>query len=242
MKPSTCLLFLFFSCCSYLLLSSRALTLHIGATVNTNSRIGREQKIAFEIAAQQFNSTSTRLLHVSDSGSSSNHLRSISDAKNLINWGAEVIVSTVPWPEVDTVAVLGSQAKIPVLSLAANPPLALARRPFLVRLSYPDSGQVQCLADLVKSYNWRRVIVLYEDDAYGGISATIALFSNYLQDVGSEIAYSVAFPPMDSLPDPKAAVRQELDRARRQLPKVYIIVHASSLLTVHLFPEAKNWA
>ncbi|KAG1330310.1 putative glutamate receptor 2.2 [Cocos nucifera] len=160
--------------------------------------------------------------------------------KNLINWGAEVIVSTVPWPEVDTVAVLGSQAKIPVLSLAANPPLALAPRSFLVRLSYPDSGQVQCLADLVKSYNWRRVIVVYEDDAYGSITATIALFSNYLRDVGSEIAYSAAFPPMDSLPDPKAAVRQKLGRVRRQLPQVYIIVHASSLLTVHLFHEAKR--
>ncbi|XP_008781483.2 glutamate receptor 2.7-like [Phoenix dactylifera] len=161
-------------------------------------------------------------------------------AKNLIDWGAEVIVSTVPWPEADTVAVLGSQAKIPVLSLAANPPLALAPRPFLVRVSYPDSGQVQCLADLVKSYNWRRVIALYEDDAYGSISTTIALFSNYLRDVGSDIAYGAAFPPMDSLPDPKAAVRRELDRVRSQLPKVYIIVRASSLLTVHLFQEAKR--
>ncbi|XP_008781472.2 glutamate receptor 2.7-like [Phoenix dactylifera] len=195
--------------------------------------------MAIEIAAQQFNSTSTLLLHVSDSNSS-NQLRSTSDAKNLIDWGAEVIVSTVPWPEADTVAVLGGQAKIPVLSLAANPPLALAPRPFLVRVSYPDSGQVQCLADLVKSYNWRRVIALYEDDAYGSIYATIALLSNYLRDVGSDIAYGAAFPPMGSLPDPKAAVRRELERVRRQLPKVYIIVRASSLLTVHLFQEAKR--
>ncbi|XP_073117129.1 glutamate receptor 2.3-like [Elaeis guineensis] len=221
--------------------TSRAVTLHIGAIVNTNSRIGREQKIAIEIASKQFNSTTTLLLHVSKSSSSrSSQLRPISDAKNLIKWGAEVIVSTVPWPEVDMVAVLGSQAKIPVLSLAANPPLALAPRRFLVRMSYPDSGQMECLADLVKSYNWRRVIAVYEDDAYGSISATIARFSGYLRDVGSDIAYGAAFPPMDSLPDPKAAVRQELERVRRQLPKVYIIVRASSLLAVHLFQEAKK--
>lgn len=42
--------------------TSRVLALSIGAALDTNSRIGREQKIALEVAARRFNASSQALL------------------------------------------------------------------------------------------------------------------------------------------------------------------------------------
>ena len=51
--------FLFF--CSSLY-CAKAASVYIGALVNTESRVGREKKVAIEIAARHFNSSSSSLL------------------------------------------------------------------------------------------------------------------------------------------------------------------------------------
>nr|XP_010932698.2 glutamate receptor 2.7-like [Elaeis guineensis] len=162
-------------------------------------------------------------------------------AGSLIERGAEALIATGTWPEVITVARVGSEARIPVLSLATTSPSTLSPRPLLVRMSYPASDQVHCLAEVVKSYNWRRVIVIYEDDDYGSITAMASLLFDALNMAGSEVIDHIAFPPMETLSNPRASVQKELKRIRdHHLSKVYIILRSSPSFAVHLFEEAKE--
>ncbi|KAG1358993.1 glutamate receptor 2.7 [Cocos nucifera] len=236
-KAPTSLLFLL-SCFS--LFSDRAVALHLGVIVNTNSLVGREQKIAIETAARHFNSSTTTLFLDVCESNSFDPIQANANARSLIKRGAEAVIATGTWPEVITVAGIGSKERIPVLSLATTSPPTLSPRPFLVRMSYPASGQARCLAQVVKSYNWQRVIVIYEDDDYGSITAMASLLFDALNIVGSDVVDHIAFPPMDTLSDPRASVRKELKRTRDHLSKVCIILRSSPSLAVHLFEEAKE--
>ncbi|XP_010910252.1 glutamate receptor 2.7 [Elaeis guineensis] len=236
-KAPTSLLFLL-SCCS--LFSDRAVAFHLGVIVNTNSLVGREQKIAIETAAHYFNSSTTTLFLDVCESNSIDPIQANAYARSLMKRGAEAVIATGTWPEVVTLAGIGSKERIPVLSLATTSPPTLSPRPFLVRMSYPASGQARCLAQVVKSYNWRRVIVIYEDDDYGSITAMASLLFDALNTVGSEVIDYIAFPPVDTLSNPRASVQKELKRIRRHLSRVYIILQSSRLLTVSLFEEAKE--
>ena len=164
-------------------------------------------------------------------------------AEEFKDWKTDVIIATGTWPEVLHVTEKGNRARIPILSLSTTQPLYLAPNPFLFRMSYSVSSYVHCLADLVKSHSWRRVIVLYEEDNYGSISGSIIpLLSNALQAVGSDIDHQSPFPPlesMDSLPETTNMMRRKLKEINRRLCKVFIVVRWSSpSLALDLFKAA----
>ncbi|KAJ4780054.1 Glutamate receptor [Rhynchospora pubera] len=108
-------------------------------------------------------------------------------------------------------------------------------------MSYPESSLVRCLADFVKSYKWRRVIMAYEDDGYGTISGTAQLLAYALQQVGTLLDYTAVFPSMVSIADPTSIIRSELDRMRQHLSTVYIVLRSSENLTLSLFQEASTY-
>ncbi|URD89092.1 glutamate receptor [Musa troglodytarum] len=223
-----CLLSFLLFCSS--LFCAKAASVYIGALVNTESRVGREKKVAIEIAARHYNSSSSSLLlSVREFSSSADPLEIYTKARDLMNWGAEAIIGAGTWPEVAILARLGSTARIPT-------PM-----PFLVRMSYPNSGEPRCLSDVVRSYNWRRVIVVYEDDNYGSISGVLPLLSDELRAGGSRIDYHIALPPWHTVSDDDAAdtVRRKLKHVPPQLSKVFIVLRSSPELAVHLFKEAK---
>ena len=84
------------------------------------------------------------------------------------------------------------------------------------------------------------MVVLYEDDDYRSTSASvIPLLNDALLAVGSDICGHVAFPPLDSLSNPKGLVCRELERLKPRLCKVFIIVRWSfPSLTTELFKKA----
>ncbi|KAF8411016.1 hypothetical protein HHK36_003555 [Tetracentron sinense] len=219
---------------------------NIGAIIDVNSRVGKEVKTAMEIAIQDFNEDSDNrkklILHVRDSGR--DPLQASWAANELIEkHQVKVILGMKTWQEAVLVADVGHRAQVPVISLATasiTPPLTSVRWPFLVRMANNDSLQMRCVAALVSSYQWRRVITIYEDDAYGGDTGMITLLSEALRDVGSEIEYRLALPPFSSLSDPKVAIREELKELKSKHCRVFIVVLSSLSLASHLFAEAKQ--
>ncbi|XVE88149.1 hypothetical protein DITRI_Ditri19aG0044900 [Diplodiscus trichospermus] len=189
----------------------------IGAIIDVDSRIGREEKTAIEIAVQ---------------------------ARKLIKEKeVKVIIGMETWEEAVLVADIGSRAQVPVLSLAApaiTPPLAASRWPFLVRMANGDSEQMKCIAAIISSFSWKRIIVIYEDDALGGDSGKLALLSEALKNVSSEIDYPLVLPPYSSLSNPNKVVQDALMKLLNIQSRVFIVLQSSLPMTVHLFEKAQK--
>ncbi|KAL3596485.1 hypothetical protein D5086_008122 [Populus alba] len=199
-----------------------------------------------EIAVRKFNNGSPNhklSLHFQDSRSSP--LQAARAAEKLIEENeVEVIIGMERWDEAALVADIGSQFKVPVISFSApaiTPPLASSRWPFLIRMAHSDSNQIKCIAAIIQSYNWRRVVTVYEDYAYGG-DGMLALLSKALQDVGSETEYNLVLPPFSFVSDPKDAVQEELTKllSEKIQSRVFIVLQSSLPMMIHLFREAKK--
>ncbi|KAF9683637.1 hypothetical protein SADUNF_Sadunf04G0034600 [Salix dunnii] len=219
----------------------------IGAIIDYNSRTGKEMRTAMGIAVRKFNNGSpNHKLSLKFQDSRRSPLQAAHAAEKLIEeYEVEVIIGMERWEEAALVADIGSQAKVPVISFSApaiTPPLATSRWPFLIRMAPNDSNQTGCIADIVQSYNWRRVVTVYEDYAYGGDGGMLALLSKALQDVGSEIEYNLILPPFSLISDPKDVVKKELTKllSEKIQSRVFIVLQSSLPMVIHLFREAKE--
>ncbi|XVE51428.1 hypothetical protein DITRI_Ditri02bG0039400 [Diplodiscus trichospermus] len=156
----------------------------------------------------------------------------------------KVIVGLESWEKAALVGDVGTHAQIPILSFVApaiTPPSAATRLSFLIRIASNGVEQIRCISALVQGYNWRRVIAIYEDDTYGGDSGNLALLSENLQKVGSQIEYILALPPFSSLTDPKRFIQAKLRKLGRETQsRAVILLKLSSPMTIHLFREAKK--
>ena len=155
----------------------------------------------------------------------------------------KVIIGMHTWQEAAQVADIGSQALVPVVSFAApaiNPPLMQLRWPFLIQMAKIGSEQIKCIANIVHAYNWKRVVVIYEDEAFGGDSGKLTLLTEALQHVGSEIEYRLVLPPFSSMSDPGWIVHEELVKLMKTQLRNFIVLESSLEMAIHLFREAKD--
>ncbi|KAK6283886.1 hypothetical protein POUND7_002838 [Theobroma cacao] len=221
--------------------------IRIGAIIDANTRIGKEEKTALEIAVANFNTSKSRnhklSLYFHDLGRET--FKAALAAEELIKEKkVKVIVGMDSWEKAALVADVGTRAQVPVLSFVApaiTPPLAATRWPFLIRIASNGLEQMRCISALVRAYNWRRVVAIYEDDTYGGDSGNLALLSEKLRKVGSQIEHSLVLPPFSSLSDPKRFIQEKLRKLRTEIQsRVFILLKLSSPMTIHLFRQAKE--
>ncbi|KAH7544923.1 hypothetical protein FEM48_Zijuj01G0037400 [Ziziphus jujuba var. spinosa] len=222
------------------------LTTHIGVIIDDNHRAGKEEKIAMKIAAQRFNSSlkpNKMFLHFRNPGG--DPYLAASTAQDLIQKEkVKAIIGLQTWHEAALVAGVGNRTQVPVLSVAApakTSPFIPNLWPYLVQMTNHGPFQIKCIADIVRSYNWQKVITISEDYDYGGDYGMLALLSEALQNVGSEIEYQLVLPPFSSLSDPKEFVQEELLKLlTTKQSRVFIVLQSSSAMVTHLFREAKK--
>ncbi|XP_068321797.1 glutamate receptor 2.7-like [Pyrus communis] len=214
---------------------------NVGAIINFSSRIGKEHKTAMEIAAESFNNRSKThklILHFRDSRRYP--FLAASAAEELIKEKkVEVIVGMETWEEAAQVAdLVGNQTQIPVISFASpsiTPPLMQRRWPFLIRIATDGYAQMKCIADIVSAYHWKTVVVVYEDDGYGGDVGMLALLTEALQDVGSKIEHRLVLPQISSLSNPNWVELEEMLRLPTMQSRVFIILQSSLPTVTNLF-------
>ncbi|CAN1327310.1 Glutamate receptor 2.7 [Linum perenne] len=226
-------------------------TVRIGVIVDVDSRIGREEKTAIEIALKNFNEKSTRRHNFSvyyANYTQSDPLKAAYAAEEIIKTHkAEAIIGLQSWDESALVGEIGSRYRVPVLSLAPSTisrPLKQLRWPSLMNIAGNNGAtdEIQCIAALVRLYEWRKVTVIYEDDAYGGNSGKLDLLSESLTKIGSEIEHRLILPPYSSLlsSGSKKLVRDDVISLFRQQSRVFIVLQASLPMAIELFKEAKS--
>ncbi|KAJ9690576.1 hypothetical protein PVL29_012961 [Vitis rotundifolia] len=217
----------------------------IGAIIDDNSRKGKEEITAIKIAVDRFNNNSkNHKLSLIFRNFTGKLYRAALTAEELIKEKeVQVIVGTDTWQQAALAAEIENQAQVPVLSLAASASVRPSRqlgRPTLIQMGTNVSEQIRCISAIVHSYHWRRVIAIYEDDAYGGNAEMLTILSEALQRVGSEIEYHLSLPPISSLSDPRGAVHQELLKLLSTQSRVFIVLQSSLPMATHLFREARR--
>ncbi|KAK3013527.1 hypothetical protein RJ639_010027 [Escallonia herrerae] len=227
-------------------LAADARTINVGAILDVGSRAGKEQKAALTVAVKNFNNNSEEhKLAIHFANSTGEPLQATYAAKLLVEEKqVKLIAGMQTWQEATLVADVGKQAQVPILSFAAaaiTPPLTQLRWPFLLQMATNSSAEMNCIAAIVQSFNWRRVIAIYEDDLSGSESGMmLALLSEALQSVGSEIEHLVLLPPTSSLSDPKEFVRDAISVLLSKQSRVFVVLKSSLPLATHLFKEAKK--
>ncbi|KAL5729982.1 hypothetical protein ACHQM5_002865 [Ranunculus cassubicifolius] len=182
------------------------------------------------------------VLHVRDSRG--NPLQASRAADELVRRkGVQAIVGMETWSEAILVAEVTNKAQVPILSFgrpSVSPPLTSMTWPFMIRFASSDSQQMRCIASIVNSYEWRRVIAIYEDDGHSANSRVLALLSDELQTVGTEVEHWLAFPPFSTISNPNAQIHEELEKLNSKQSKVFIIVGCSLELAFHIVTKAKD--
>ncbi|KAL6206665.1 hypothetical protein ACLB2K_023914 [Fragaria x ananassa] len=224
---------------------------NIGAIIDVNSRIGKQQKAAMEVAAENFNNQSeTHELKLLFRDSGRDPFIAAYAAEHLMKEEkVQVIIGMDTWQEAVTVADvvksknLSDGQVVPVISFAAptiTPPLILRIWPFLIRMGSDVTAQMDCIGDIVSTYYWKRVVVIYEDDGYGGGIGRLALLSETLRNVGAKIEYRIVVPRLSESTDPywdKVAKQFELSNVQS---RVFIVLQSSLPTVTGLFKVAKK--
>ncbi|CAI9784241.1 unnamed protein product [Fraxinus pennsylvanica] len=163
-------------------------------------------------------------------------LQSALAARHLINKNnVELIIGPRSWEETSTVAEVGELYDVPILSFSdSSPPWAAERWPFLIQAAAGTHVQMKAVANIIQSWGWRRVNVIYEDtdSAANGISPYLY---GAFQAVDVEISN---FLPLSSFAE-SSLLHNELENLKQEQCRVFV-VHTSFKLATRIFGMAKE--
>ncbi|CAK7350080.1 unnamed protein product [Dovyalis caffra] len=208
----------------------------IGAIIDSSSRIGKEQRVAMEIAMEDLYRTRNQTLVLRIKDSQREPIPAALAAMDLINTlQVQAILGPQTWEEVSLVAEISHQSKVPILSFAdTTPEWATERWPYLLQASSNKQAQMKAVAAVVQSGNWNQVTVIYEDTDSSAIAVTQFLF-NALREVGVGIIQVLVLPPSAST----TKLSEELEKLKTEQCRVFVI-HLSLPLAVRLFEKAQK--
>ncbi|KAL3655223.1 hypothetical protein CASFOL_001009 [Castilleja foliolosa] len=212
--------------------------LRIGVVLDERFRVGKEQKIAIEIAVQDFKSFVNLILYSS---------RAASAAIDLVSHNQiDAIIGTVSLQEATLLSELSTSTNIniPIISLsptASSPQQITPKVPSFIRMNIPVIYHIQCISALVARFKWRKVILLNEQG--NGLSddpGLLTRLSDSIRAFDSYVEGHVSFPQFSSMLDPKAFIADELKRLRSTNVKVFIVFQCSFDFATILFEKAKE--
>ncbi|KAJ9671514.1 hypothetical protein PVL29_025290 [Vitis rotundifolia] len=201
----------------------------IGAILDYSSRIGKEEKVAMEMAIEEFNSQySNQHIDLLINDCQGEPIQAALAARELVyRHRVKAILGPQSWEEASLVAEVGSQAHTPILSLAyATPQWATERWPFLIQASADQSAQIKAIAAVID--------IQGHPVLPSSATGAILQLSEALKDVGIEIGHLLPLPPLSS-----SSLVEDLQSLKEGQCRVFV-VHTSLQLGVHHFETAKK--
>ncbi|KAJ6400050.1 hypothetical protein OIU84_015661 [Salix udensis] len=219
----------------------------IGGVIDTGSRVGKEMKVAMEMAAEDFarSSCSKQLVlqledSSGDSAGDASFTVELVDSKQV-----QTLIGTMSAQDTGYLSKIDKNIKyLPIISLtspAITPPSMAHKLPHFFQFSDHITFHIQCLAAIVGHFKWRKVTVIHESkNGFSAYSGILTLLSDTLKTVNTEIEHHSTFPPMPSLSNPGAFIEQELIDMRSRSNRVFVVVMSSLEMAVLLFAKAKR--
>ncbi|XP_076949381.1 glutamate receptor 2.7-like [Bidens hawaiensis] len=222
--------------------------LKIGGVLAQSSRVGREQKIAMEMAVHDLckimnDTCSCPILQLRDSHG--NPARSYYEVMDLVKEQVQAIIGTIGPQEANLVSEFDRATKnIPIISLTPTAtssfPESAAMQSF-IQMSHDVKVHMQCIAAIVGYFSWRKVTPIYEDHStFRSSPGLLTLLSDALEVVDSTIARPLIFPPLHSLSNPSSYITKEFKKLKMKENRVFILLKSSPKSCVLFFKKAKQ--
>lgn len=128
---------------------------------------------------------------------------------------------------------LGNRAHVPIISFSATSPSLLPRTPYFIQTAQSDDTQVVAIAAIVKVFQWREAVVIFEDTEYG--RGMIPYLANALHDIDVQISYRSVIP----LQATDYFILKELYKMMTMQTRIFV-VHMSHSLASCLFLRAQE--
>nr|XP_017251627.1 PREDICTED: glutamate receptor 2.8-like [Daucus carota subsp. sativus] len=212
-------------------------TFQVGVLLDLDSAIGSSGLSYLKMALSDFyeihTNYSTRLaLHVEDP---KGHV--VDSAALALKLLKEVKVDAIIGPQKSSQASfvldLGDRAHVPVISFSATSPSLRRRTPYFIQTAQSDATQVGAIASIVKKFQWREAVVIFEDTDYG--HGMIPYLANEFYDNDVRISYRSIIP----LQPTEDFILKELYKMMTMQTRVFV-VHMSRALAVRLFLKAQE--
>ncbi|KAI3860908.1 hypothetical protein MKX03_033593 [Papaver bracteatum] len=129
---------------------------------------------------------------------------------------------------------LGKKTQIPIISFSAtSPSISPSHNPYFIRTTHQDSSQVDAIAAIVKTFEWREVVPIYEDTEYG--NGVIPYLIDALHSISARVPYRSVLPesPNDN------RILQELYKLMTMQTRVFVL-HMDTPLGKRVLENAKN--
>ncbi|XP_019160339.1 PREDICTED: glutamate receptor 2.2-like [Ipomoea nil] len=214
-------------------------TVKMGAILDMKTHMGVMLNACMSMALSDFYSTHSdyRRRLVLHTMHAANALDVASAALQLLNNGVEAIVGSEICIE-DYVAELGTKAQIPIISFT---PTTLSKpfksQPYFFQLT-PDNDekhQAQALAAICKHFQWRQVVILYEDNEHGD-----RFTSNLIKALHRTDIHTASILSIPSLAE-ESEISGELKRLMSMETQTRVfVVHTTAPLGSRLFVLAKK--
>ncbi|PSS07257.1 Glutamate receptor 2.8 like [Actinidia chinensis var. chinensis] len=214
-----------------------ALVVDVGVIVDADSISGKISQTCMMMALEDFyaahtNHTTRIVLHNRDS--KSDVVEAASAAVDLMkNVGVQAILGPQRSTQADFVIGIGNKTRVPILSPATNPSLSPTENPYFIRVAQNGSSQVEALTSIVKAFNWREVVLIYENKDYG--SGVVPHLTDALQGISTQVRHRSVL----SLTATDDHILQELYKLMTMQTRVFV-VHMLPTLASRLFLKAKE--
>ncbi|XP_009777350.1 glutamate receptor 2.8-like [Nicotiana sylvestris] len=135
--------------------------------------------------------------------------------------------------QTDFVIDIGNRVKVPIISPATSLSLSVKENPYFIRAALPSSCQTKAIAAIVKNYEWREVVIIYEDSPYG--AGIVPYLTDALLETSTLVSYRSVISP--SANDDQ--ILRELHKMNTMQTRVFV-VHLLPSLASRFFLKAKE--
>ncbi|KAJ9565105.1 hypothetical protein OSB04_001071 [Centaurea solstitialis] len=207
----------------------------VGVILNMRSLVGKTVHSCITIALSEFykvNSHYQTRIVVHNRDTQGETLHALHTAFDLLEkTKVQAIIGSDSTTESKLMAVLGDEARIPILSLSPTP--SSHNHPYFLQIAHDETIQFKGIAAMAESFGWKSLIVVCEDTDNGRDMATFMI--NVLREKSISVIYRSFILTSAS----NEVVQEELQKLSIMQTKIFVL-HASPSLASCLLLNAKD--
>ncbi|KAJ9555741.1 hypothetical protein OSB04_010355, partial [Centaurea solstitialis] len=207
----------------------------VGVILDMGSWVGKTVHSCITMAVSDFymvNSHYKTRIVLHDGNTHGEPLHALPAAFDLLEkTKVQAIIGSDSTSEAKFLAILGDEARIPILSLSPAP--SSNKHPYFLQITPDETTQFKGIAATAEFFGWKDLILIYEDTDNGREMATF--MTNTFREKSISITYSSLVPTSAS----NELVQEELHKLSTMQTKAFVL-HTSPSLASFILLNAKD--